>query len=106
MKRAGKRTRAHKAACKRYREKMWLDNDGHVFCESKNCDDPNTNFPPHSVHHIMSAGLWPSHEHLHDDVNLIMLCYACHREFDDNKRKDEHEELVEERGLLTLFKRS
>lgn len=102
MKRTGKRTSKHKRACREYIKKM-ADEHGYIFCESKYCDDPNKQ--PHSVHHIMSAGRWPSHEHLHDDINLILLCHRCHTKFHQNKRLKEQEELINERGLDKLFNR-
>lgn len=97
-----KRTSKHKYECRKYK-KNFLYEHGYVFCESKYCDEPNKAFPPHSTHHIMSAGRYPGHWELHNPLNLILLCFKCHSEFEEHKRKDEHNELVEERGLKELF---
>jgi hypothetical protein len=52
----------------------------------------------------MSAGRYPSHPELHNKLNLILLCHKCHTEFEQFKREEEYEQLVEERGLKKLFK--
>jgi hypothetical protein len=103
MKRKGKRTSKHQNACRKFRDEF-LKEHGYIHCESKYCEDANKAFPPHSAHHIQSAGRYPRHEHLHNPLNLILLCHTCHTEFEENKRLDEYNELVEERGLNKLFR--
>jgi hypothetical protein len=102
LKKTGKRTAKHKYYCRKYRKKF-LEEHGYIFCESVNCENPNQAFPPHSTHHIMSAGRYPSHPELHNDLNLILLCHKCHEEFEQFKREKEHDLLVEQRGLKELF---
>jgi hypothetical protein len=95
-----KTTRIRIKACAKFR-KDFLEKHDYMFCES--CGE-NETFPQVCPHHIMYCSRYPKHKELHNPLNLIMLCLKCHTAFHGGRRKEEHKELVEERGLRKLFK--
>ena len=98
------RSQLHKAACRKYKEKFF-DKYGFLFCES--CKVSNSML--FEVHHILSAGQFPKHPELHNDMNLILLCGNCHDGFHlkikgrEQEFRDKKESLIIQRGLKELF---
>jgi 5-methylcytosine-specific restriction endonuclease McrA len=98
--RAGKKTIAHKKACRDYKERFYLRH-GYYFCENCNRSDK-----AYSVHHIYRASRWSFHKEFHNALNMMLLCYKCHDKFDNgNEMTAEFQQLQQERGLYKLFGR-
>lgn len=53
------------------------------------------------THHIVFRSEKPSHEHIHNERNLIFVCVKCHNYFHKNKSNRNY--LVEDRNLTELF---
>lgn len=70
---------------------------GYIMCERCN---KSSAFKFH-VHHIVFRSEKPSHIHINNPLNLIIVCDTCHDEFHSNKglRND----IVENRNLNKLF---
>ncbi len=70
---------------------------GYVYCEK--CDTSNS--PRFEKHHIIFRSEKPNHPHLHDKINLIVVCISCHNLY--HKSKGIRDALIIERGLEKVF---
>jgi 5-methylcytosine-specific restriction endonuclease McrA len=55
-----------------------------------------------ATHHIVYKSEAPRHKNLHNERNLIDLCYDCHIEW-YHAKKDRREHLIKKRKLWELF---
>lgn len=92
-------TNRHLSACRRYRTAFRKEND-YDWCEL--CGVSNA--IRYETHHIIFASEVPNHKELHNFKNLIYVCIGCHNKL--HKHKILRNELVEHRGLNTLFNRN
>lgn len=74
-----------------------IERDGFISCQ--HCSTSQTY--QWETHHIIYRSEKPKHPHLHDKVNLIVLCMKCHNEF--HKNKGTRDSIVIERKLNELF---
>lgn len=73
-----------------------IEKDGYLSCQ--NCHKSNVKF---ETHHIVFRSERPSHEHIHNPKNLIVVCVPCHNYF--HNVKSNRNQLVYDRGLEELF---
>ena len=73
-----------------------LETVGYTYCEK--CSKSGVKL---EGHHIIYRTDKPKHEHLHDKINILMVCVPCHNLF--HTTKGLRNELVLARGLHILF---
>lgn len=78
-------------------KKKFTEKHGYLHCER--CKVNNTIC--WQVHHIVFRSKMPYHEMLHNPINLILLCEACHTEMHSNP--NENRKLIELRNLESVF---
>jgi hypothetical protein len=93
----GKKTIAHKKACRDFLEWFKEEHD-YLYCEI--CDRSDRQY---SAHHIMNAAKFSHHPNFHDHANIICLCFQCHSKIERHELECEKERLIEERKLNELF---
>jgi len=91
-----KTSRLFQKNCKILDNKL-INTRWYIYCEE--CDTTNTMRFEH--HHIIYRSEKPSHEHLHNINNIILLCIGCHNEY--HKHKSKRNKIVEKRKLNILF---
>jgi len=89
----------HLRACSKYK-KEFLEKNDYLYCEC--CGTSSS--ARFETHHIYFASRYPKNKELHNSLNLILLCIACHNNFHSGKLNEKLKELEKERGLIDLFK--
>jgi len=75
-----------------------IEQVGYTYCERCKRTDRKLD-----THHIMFQSEFPKHPMLHKPINLLIVCRECHDYF--HARKENRNQLVEQRQLNTLFKK-
>lgn len=81
---------------KELKQKM-LDKKGYIYCEY--CGSPLS--PRFEAHHLVFRSEKPLHEHLHDIINILIVCIGCHNIL--HRSKGLRNKIVELRKLNELF---